>query len=658
MAVSRQKCPSCGAALQYNSATRMWDCAYCGGSYRIRESQTGPYSIKNVAGSALLNAAKGLFDQARRDLAEAEKLDPRHPAVLAARIGVNHARLTRDAAAPAAELSAMYDQLKRDRADLCAGGPAEQDDEEALYESLPEAACLAVLLLAYADLGMTDREAALRDRLTVEKVYHPAVNQALFRYFLKHGDDAALHRVLENRANLDLHEAMLDLLAAADCPQKADWAAPLMRDGALGPDDRPAIEQYLNGPDSAVQKAALTRLFCAAGLRPPMACVVDSVLTPLPGAEAPALLEALCARRLYEEDLRVLLHYAFTQAPLDVLEAVFDALDGAEQYVKLDPRQVSAFLARTGVPVPRRLALFRKMWATRAVPRAAEQIFTEYLLHTADAPDDRAEMLDVLIDLPEKFSPPVFEEYLTACPLDTDCKAGIAQTMVDKGINPAAIRGLLGSYMASNVDSDEVRQDVLDLLLDCGLTLAPGELMDYLCGAPDAPDVKLALLGRMRGNGAVLPANALSTYLERVGPESFRTEMLHALYSDVAEISDTALTRYLLYCPDDAAVKAGNALALAARNGAPFGTQTGTAYHLGRPVCGCLMQLYLLCARDDAATAAAVTEAMRQAKARWNGDLTVDGCPVKFKKYVQEHRAQLSPLALQLCEENHVFSFF
>ncbi len=653
MAVSRQKCPSCGGSLAYNSATRLWGCPYCGGSFKIQESRQGPYDIKNVAASVLADAAKGLFEHARRDMAECEKLDPRHPATLAARLGLHHAWLTAPVTADGAAMAAMYDQLKQDRATLLAGGPAEWDDEEAFYETL-SADCLAVLLLAWHDLDLRDREETVQQRLALDRVCQLPVNQALFRHYLKEGAYDRLDQVIANRAHLDRHEAFLDLLDAPDTGRKAAYLAQLAADGAVSPDDRPRIEAYLRDTaDPPTVQAALVCALCGAGCRPGVACVAEHLLPRLGEAEAPAVLQALCSRKLYEEELRCLLRYGLEEAPPPVLAALLEALQAGGQYVKLDARQVIGFLARTELPAAQRLELFAVLRTLRLDERAFGQIFQEYLLHGADDGETRAEILAVLIDLPERISPTALEKYLLDCRLDDQYKPGIAEEMLQK-VGARAVHDLLGRYRSQARDAAPVRREVQEVLLDAGMTLTPAELLEYICQDPDEPQQKLDLLQRVRQNGGSLPAGAAGSYLEVVPPQAYSGALLAALWREGEPVSDKALCRYVLLCPDPA--KAENAAALAAGSAVPLGGQRCTASHLGRRIEGSLLQIYLLCAADGAAQARALTEAMKAAGARWNADLTVDGAAVRFRKYAKQNRAALSPLALALCEENKVFA--
>ena len=49
---------------------------------------------------------------------------------------------------------------------------------------------------------------------------------------------------------------------------------------------------------------------------------------------------------------------------------------------------------------------------------------------------------------------------------------------------------------------------------------------------------------------------------------------------------------------------------------------------------------------------------MKQAGARLSQPVLVNGQRMKFKKFVTDRKAMLSPLTLALCEENNLFSLF
>ena len=73
---------------------------------------------------------------------------------------------------------------------------------------------------------------------------------------------------------------------------------------------------------------------------------------------------------------------------------------------------------------------------------------------------------------------------------------------------------------------------------------------------------------------------------------------------------------------------------------------------------GNVLQAYVLSANDSYDVVKAIVNEMLALKIKLNSEITVDGSMAKFKKYVADNKASLSPLALQICEENRMFSLF
>ena len=63
-------------------------------------------------------------------------------------------------------------------------------------------------------------------------------------------------------------------------------------------------------------------------------------------------------------------------------------------------------------------------------------------------------------------------------------------------------------------------------------------------------------------------------------------------------------------------------------------------------------------AQDSYDVVRAIVNDMLSLKIKMNSEVIVNGLTTKFKKYVAEKKATLSPLALKICEENKMFSLF
>jgi hypothetical protein len=143
-----------------------------------------------------------------------------------------------------------------------------------------------------------------------------------------------------------------------------------------------------------------------------------------------------------------------------------------------------------------------------------------------------------------------------------------------------------------------------------------------------------------------------------MSPENYHSEIASILSTPASLISDKALANYVFNSGDEYPVKLQNAIVFAEKNGKNFGDSLCEIMHLGSKIQCNLFQGYVLAADDSAVMAEAITGAMKNANAKLNPAIRVNGESVKFKKYINDNKSDLSPITLQLCEANNVFSIF
>ena len=149
-----------------------------------------------------------------------------------------------------------------------------------------------------------------------------------------------------------------------------------------------------------------------------------------------------------------------------------------------------------------------------------------------------------------------------------------------------------------------------------------------------------------------------STYLERVSVEKYHSELISLLTTPISRITDKALANYVLFSEDPMEIKLQNAIVFAEKNGKTFGESECEVKHLNSTIKCNLFQGYVLAADDSSVTVQSIVGAMKQAKAKLNAPILVNGKSQKFKKYITDNKSQLSQMTITLCEENNVFSFF
>ena len=167
----------------------------------------------------------------------------------------------------------------------------------------------------------------------------------------------------------------------------------------------------------------------------------------------------------------------------------------------------------------------------------------------------------------------------------------------------------------------------------------------------------ISFIQNMRQKGVRVSNDALSVYLEKVSGQAYHTSIINLLHISSSIITPAAINKYVLYGKDDL-VKTKNALIFAEQCSHPFGSTECTIQHLHNRIQCNLMQAYVLLTPDSATTMYSMMEAMKRSRTKLNPEIIVNGISMKYKKYIVEHKAQLSEQTLKICEENKVFSIF
>lgn len=656
-----KKCTSCGGnRWEYLKEQKLWRCQYCGAYVERQEQYDGLYSVKNVVRQVILDAAYRKMEQAERNLSECQKIDARYPGTQVAALCCHLLMAVTPNACPAGQDSgSLLGQVKRDYAALTEESRQMTDDETAVYEFLDSSDAWATLATVFDTLGDSERRDYLLTLTDPSQVFCKETNRSLLRFALKNNRLELAKQILANREGVDREDALLTVLRSCpDGTEKGSMAAGLLESGALPVRREETLEQYLSGEDSGPTKAAVALAACRAGFGLNLELLLREVLG---GAELPAmreLLDALLTRRLYDGEVEQLLEFAAAQPDAERCMAVLDALREAGQFVVLNSRQIMAFLTASQLSAEERAELPERLENFTADDRAWEAAAGVYLCQAREPERDRSTVLTALLKKCKTVPARDFEQYVLQCSFDGEKKPDrVRQLLALPAMKPAFFRELPGKYLKFAQDSGTLRQEVLHRLLDGGLAIDGAALMDYICVSREPAQDKARLVELAQKNGTVLRSDALSVYLERC-PEQFAPGIFALLYRDSCTVSGKALENYVLRCKDDPAVKVLNAKALAARTGMRLGGTACTLQFLGRSLSCSLAQAYILTTSDDIGLATQMLGTMTAEGVRLNADVQDDGKNKKFGKYLNENRNALSPLTVQLCEENRLFSKF
>lgn len=654
-----KKCDSCGGSLEYIKAEKIWRCRYCGQEVVREQQYDGLFTIKNVARQCLLDTANRRMEQAEKNLSECEKIDSAYVGSVIARISYRLIAVITPDACRTEQAAGMYQRLKEDYSRLRESGTM-QEEEEDFYEFVRGADgasdVLALLILVFDTLGDEPRTEYLFQMLEPARIYSRACNLDLLTYAVRHERLELTRQIVSNKNNLDAHGALDVILAhCPDGTEKAEMAQQLLKAGAYTDQDRRQMQQYLTSSDSVATKAAILSACRGTGAMPDIETVIRYVLAGADGPQTGMVLDGLLDGHLYDAALYELTAYAL-EAPTEQALQILQKIDASGQFVSFNGKYVSTMIGNTERPAADRLRLLDEL-QKHPDNGALEFAASGYLCSSKDTAEDRVAILDRLFETVDAVNPVDVEEYLKSNTGDGAKKPEILKKVLSlKKMNPALLNRCMESYCRSCPDTSEVRQQVLDVMLDAGMNTGSAMMNELICAEQMDAAEKVELLRRLEANGCTLRTDALSTYLEKYGAKC-EEAMLDYLFHRCSFVSEKALTAYVLNCAHDSGAKAQNAAALAAKLAVPFGSSACTVQHLGNRISCSLAQAYLLTAADSYETASALLQ-MMAAQTRLNADIQCNGRTVRLKKYVKENKASLTPLTEQLCDDNRLFSMF
>lgn len=664
MAVSYKslKCDCCAGALEYNKEKKVWICQYCGNEIRREEEYDGLYTIKNVVRQTIVDTAYGRLDAARNNLAECEKMASRYIGTAIARLCVQMFTLTTPGACPPGNEKRLIAQLKKGYEDFCRMGEGITAEEEGLYESFENSAdVFGTLVLVFDSLGDTVHRDFAENLMRAEEIYSVSVNDSLLRYAMKNGKKDLTDRILQNTDNLTCKTALTAVLSGyPDGEEKRAHIQRIVPHAHLVPDDRKMIEAYIKETKDAQEtRICVYREGMRQKAAPSIEYVTEYLLETSGNQEEAVreLISLICESKPQDVQLYYLVERIFRIHAGGMALIELQEMEKSGIYLAVSVKDVSAMLNRGDLTSEEKTALLEQAHHWKLDARANDSILSEYLNRNSDTAEVRIPVIEKLISYVDTISTGAFTQYVLKCGTDGEKKEEILRMLLSLNLNLSFFGDLLGDYMKSNTDSLENRSRIITLLSDKGFKVDGQTLVDMAILADEKnPEETAAFIGKMLSSGVRLRNDALSMYLEKAKEHRYHSQIIRLLHQPSGILSAEALNNYVLYCRDDGAVKVQNALVFSEQCGQAFGSAACKVRHLGKEIQCNLLQGYVLTTEDAPEPAEALVNAMKNAKSKLNLPISVDGVSMKFKKYIVDHRQELSALTEQLCAENKVFT--
>lgn len=655
------KCDCCAGALEYSKEKRVWICQYCGNEIRREEKYDGLYTIKNVVKQTLTDIAYNRLDSAEKNLVECEKIASNYVGTVIARMSLLMFRMITPGACPEGAVKSLIAQLKRSYETLQEIDSGISAEEEALYEAFTGADdAFGVLLLVFDSLGDTVHCSFVENMINPAGVYSVSLNENLLHYSMKNAKDTLTENILDNVENIDCKKALFWVIKDyRDGEDKKKHVRELAKKAKLEKDERRTIEDYLQtSSDSLDTKVCV---YCEAAEAGAAASIeyVEAYLLKSAGEELKLIeevLDVVCRIHPNDAELYYLIEKIYTVHSGKNAAAEMELLGKSDLFLSVSAKIITMMLNRRELSAEEKLKLLEIAEKKELEQRANDSILSAYLCSNQDDTATRMKVIDALLGYVKVPSTSTVENYILKCGTDGLEKAKIVEKFFALDLTLSFFRELLQKYIKTSTDEVEVKKQIEEILIRNGLTIDSGALTDLACSVSESDiEEKITFLKEMTKNGTKIKSDALSCYLER--GQTYNPHILNILHLPESTMTVKALNNYVLHGNDENGMKAQNALVFAEKAGYPFGsTECRINFH-GDDICCNLFQAYILLAKDSEMTVTALTNAMKNARTKLTPNMTVNGNLVKFKKYVTDHKKNLSELALKICEENKVFSF-
>lgn len=660
-----RKC-ACGGKLEYDPNKKIWICKYCG-TVVEREATFDKVSVDGIEGvsdvvrQTLMDVANQKMDSASRNLEDCERKGHKHIGTLLANLSYNLANIS--LAKSQDEARGSLDKVKIYGSRLKQEFPSIAEDEINLYEAFGDdsADIFANLLAVFDTLGDSGRVDFVASKLQPEKVFSPHANKTLLRVSIRKQQYDVVDKIVNNIGHIDRKTSLQEIM---DHYPSNDRKIELIKalfnqDTATALGKRYFENYFATVNDNVDVKAGVIDLLNKTDIHVNAETIVKSSQDQFDSYDsAKTLFDKIYDVKISDQETEALLVFCLmVNKRFDVQNAFFDTLLGKNVFVALNGRAVISFLDSSQFSGDEKAEILSKMLGFNLDSKALDAVYNYYLNNNGDDIETRKKIISVLLTEGSPISTGTVKNYVVKTSIDGDNKIEIIEKIFSTGINKTYVGDLLSDYMLHSTDNEELKNKISQYLIKAGFKADSSVLSQYVTASNDDLKLKIEKTKQLIQNGTQIKAEAIDAYIMSINnPDEFSEEMFNLLTSHNYSISSAAYAKYLLFCKDSDKMRHNEKL-IHAVSGDLSGRNVNIT-HNGNSISANIYQAYVLNTVDSFDIAEAVISSFNSMKVKLNSDILSNGSTIKFKKYVGENKASLSPLALQLCEENKMFSLF
>lgn len=660
-----RKC-ACGGKLEYDSEKKIWICKYCG-TVVEREATfdkvhvDGIEGVSDVVRQTLMDVANHKMDKASKNLEDCERKGHKHIGTLLANLSYNLANISY--AKTQDEARGSLDKVKIFDARLKQEFPTIAEDEINLYEAFGDDAgdIFANLLVVFDTLGDSGRVDYISSKLQPEKVFSPYANKTLLKVAIRRSEYDVVDKIIKNIGHIDRKSSLQEILERYPSNEKKVELVKVLFNSETATDlSKKFFENYFATSSDLIDiKAEVVKLLNTTDIHVNAETIIKNAQEQITGyVDAKELFDAIYDIKISDQETEAILVFCLMiNKNYEILNAFFDVLIGKNVFVVLNARAVISFLDSSKFAGKEKAKILGKMLGFNLDAKALDAVYNYYLNNNTDDIETRKNIIDVLLVSGAPISTSTIKNYVVKTQVDKNSKIDVIEKIFETGINTIYVGDLLSDYMLHSADDDEMKNKISEYLIKQGFKVDSSVLSQYVISSNDSIKAKIEKIRHLAQNGTQIRADLLDSYiLSLTQPNEFSEEMFNFLTSNNYMISTTAYVKFLSFCNDIDKVRHNEKL-VHAING-DINTRNANINHNGNSISCNAFQAYVLNTTDSFDVAQAIVNKFNALRIKLNTDIISNGATLKFKKYVGENKESLSPLALQLCEENKMFSLF
>ncbi len=660
-----RKC-ACGGKLEFDPHKKIWICKYCG-TVIEREATfdkvqvDGIEGISDVVRQTLIDIANNKMDSASRNLEDCERKNHKHIGTLIANISYNLSMIS--CAKSQDEAQGFLDKVKVYARRLQSEFPVIAEDEINLYEAFGDgvADIYANLLVVFDTLNDSSRIEYVSSKMHTEEIFSEYANKNLLKIALKRKNYDIVEAIVNNIGHIDKKYSLQEILMNYPIQEKkmgiVDKLFSAQIAEALG---KAFFEQYFgSSSDSIMMKTAIISKLSLTNLRCNAESIVKAVCNQMDNYEnAKGVFLALYETKISDQETEALLVFCLmVNKDYFVLKAFLDALSEKSVFVQLSSRTVISFLDSSSFGTSEKKEIVKKMFEFEIDAKSKDAIYNYYLNNNSDDKDVRSDIIEVLLIEGSPISNGTAKTYVVKTSRDEENKINIIKQIFATGINGTYLGDLLSEYLMSNCDEKNIKDDITELLIDTGFKVDSNVFARYVSESTDTIDAKITKIKKLVQNGTMIKADCLESYILSIGKTNeFSEELFNLLSKNTFTLSVNAYFKFLTECHDIDKVRHSSKI-LSSITSDLNSSHVGFS-HLENSMNGNVLQAYVLCTNDSYDVVKVIVSELIGYKVKLNAEMTVNGNMMKFKKYIADNKISLSPLSLQICEENRMFSLF